>query len=145
MSLFGAHTKTSDMATSQGGISRRHFKLPLRLVQLHHKACFWEQSELHTLPYGRWVLFSTFFMFFSFYQIDLQNETCVALAHLQWSINKKSMLSFFFQLQILKLHVCWILHGVHGFSQLCSPFSMEWSMNLKTDSNLSFKHVFLWC
>jgi len=37
---------------------------------------------------GMWVLVGSFFMFSDFYQLDLQNKTCVALADLQWSIRK---------------------------------------------------------
>jgi hypothetical protein len=32
---------------------------------------------------GMWVLVGSFFMFSDFYQLDLQNKTCVALADLQ--------------------------------------------------------------
>ena len=31
---------------------------------------------------GMWVLLGSFFMFFNLYQLDVQNETCVALANL---------------------------------------------------------------
>ena len=32
---------------------------------------------------GMWVLFGSFFMFSNFYQLDLHNKTCIAVANLR--------------------------------------------------------------
>jgi hypothetical protein len=51
------------------------------------------------------VVHFVFFMFSYFYQLDLHNKTCVALANLQRSINKNRA---FFDLVVwsLKMDVC---------------------------------------
>ena len=37
------------------------------------------------LRISMWVLFGSFFMFSNFYQLDLHNETRVAITNLQWN------------------------------------------------------------
>ena len=48
-------------------------------------------SLMHSCPdlhWGMWVLFDSSIMFSNFYRLDVHIKTCVALANLQWRVNK---------------------------------------------------------
>lgn len=62
-------------------------------------------------------------MFSNFFRLDLLNETCVAIANLQWGINKNSdsdWISDFYGYQKCMFVVCWVLNWKDWSSPLWS-------------------------
>lgn len=90
-----------------------------------------------------WVLLTSFSMFSNFYHLYLHNETCVAIAKLQWSISRNR--TYPDLIMVIEVHVCWFLTWMHMCSQFCSLLSVSGVVSKVWGySPISSEHVSLW-
>ena len=83
----------------------------------------------------------------TFTRWHLHNETCVALAIVQWSIYKNRIKNWT-SLDLLwtsQVHVCWLLDWIHEVLPIVFTIECRVVVNIWRRSPIFLKHVSLWC
>ena len=83
-------------------------------------------------------------MFFNLYQLDLHNETCVALVKSAIKHQQRLDLQFQFSYGLLKPHVYQFLNSIHELIVILFMFTIECGLisKMRRRGAISFEHVF---
>ena len=102
-------------------------------------------SLIHTISIN-WLKSHQFtFMFSNFYQLDLHNKPCFALANLRWSTINDIKTNSLDIVCAIEVHVCSFFIKVHKSSQFVFNIKFKVVNRIWKRSPIFFKHVSSWC